>query len=140
MRKFVNYLCCLSFSVVVLSGMADSEVVKKSHDVTCCPDVSTISVSPGVVCTGDILSFEADVGDGSGECSELEQDGFTWTWTCYSGCTISSVNDDEAEIEVTGAVGTDIVFRVKAVSSSCTPATPKSKKFEIPITSICGTD
>lgn len=124
----------------LLFGMADSKVMEENEDLTCCPDTATITMSLSSVCTGDTNSFEADVGDGSGECSELEQDGYTWTWICYSGCTISSINADEAEINVTGAVGTNIEFRVKAESSSCTLPTPKTKRFVIPITSVCGQD
>lgn len=131
----------MSAMVLVLSIAADVSSLENESELLCCLDVTSITASLSSVCTGGTSSFEADVDDLSSglECSELEQDGFTWEWTCLSGCSIVSVSDDEADINVTASVGANIQIRVKATSSSssCTPAL-KSKRFVIPVTSVCG--
>lgn len=139
MKKLLSFLL-MSSVVLVMSSTASVSSLDNESEWLCCPDVTSITVSPSSVCTGDVNSFEADVDDlTSGlECSELEQDGFTWEWTCLSGCNVVSVSDDEADINVTAAVGTNIQIRVKATgNSSCTPPL-KSKRFVIPVTSTCG--
>jgi hypothetical protein len=137
-RHFLSY-GALSV-VVLLSAVSMSEVKVLEDDFSCCPDVTSITVSLSSICTGGTSMVEADVNDLSTglECSELEQNGFTWEWTVISGCTITHTGDD-ALITVTAPLGGNIEFRVKAVSSdpNCT-APRKSKRFVIPVTSVCG--
>ncbi len=119
---------------------ADPDVViaypENVDDFVCCPDMTTASVDVSAFCTGtEIHTVDASVAT----CTEYEESFFTWTWTPIQGATITPTSGDQADFLVTGAVGTDVIFRVKAVSSdpSCTEPI-KSYRFVIPITSQCG--